>query len=42
MGRSQSATHVLLGVQSVIVVLLTINRQSLLTVGYVLPNELLR
>jgi hypothetical protein len=34
--------HALLGVQSVIVILLSINRLSTLTLGYVLPNEFLR
>jgi hypothetical protein len=34
--------HLLLGAQSLIIVLLTINRLTALTTGYVLPNEFLR
>lgn len=34
--------HLLLGVQSIIVILLTINRLSTLTLSYVAPNEFLR
>ena len=34
--------HALLIVQSIIIILLTINRLSSLTLGYVLPNEFLR
>ncbi len=37
-----AATHVLLGVQSVVVVLLSINRLSRLALNYVAPNEFLR
>lgn len=31
--------HILLGVQSLVIVLLSINRLSSLTTGYVAPNE---
>ena len=34
--------HLLLGGQSLIIVLLSINRLSTLTLGYVHPNEFLR
>jgi len=34
--------HVLLAVQSLVVVLVSINRLSTLTTGYVAPNEFLR
>src|SRR6185436_10810455 len=34
--------HFLLGIQSVLAVLVSINRLSTLTLGYVLPNEFLR
>jgi hypothetical protein len=37
-----SRIHGLLAVQSLVIVLLTINRLSTLTLGYVLPNEFLR
>lgn len=39
---SINRVHVLLGVQSIIIILLSINRLSSLTEGYVLPNEFLR
>jgi hypothetical protein len=35
-------THILLFVQSIVVVLVSINRLSTLTIGYVLPNQFLR
>jgi len=34
--------HVLLGVQSVLAILVSVNRLSTLTLGYVLPNEFIR
>jgi hypothetical protein len=40
--RSLRGTHALLAVQSIVVVLLSINRLSALTIGYVAPNEFLR
>ena len=39
---SLRTTHLLLGVQSLVVILLSINRLSSLTTGYVAPNEFLR
>lgn len=41
-GQSLKQTHLLLGVQSVVVILLSINRLSSLTTGYVAENEFLR
>lgn len=41
-GRNLKQTHLLLGVQSVVVILLSINRLSSLTLGYVAENEFLR
>lgn len=41
-GQSLKQTHLLLGVQSVVVILLSINRLSSLTTGYVAGNEFLR
>jgi hypothetical protein len=40
--QSTRTIHAMLGAQSVIVVLLSINRLSSLALGYVLPNEFLR
>jgi hypothetical protein len=40
--KSTASLHILLLVQSVIIILLTINRLSSLTVGYVAPNQFLR
>ena len=40
--RSLAGLHGLLAVQSLVIVLLTINRLSTLTLGYVAPNEFLR
>jgi hypothetical protein len=45
MSRADSSlrtTHLLLAVQSIIIVLLSVNRLSALTLAYVLPNEFLR
>lgn len=42
MGVRLNTIHWLLGVQSVIIILLSINRRSTLTLGYVAPNEFLR
>lgn len=39
---SLRTTHLLLGVQSLVVILVSINRLSSLTTGYVAPNEFLR
>lgn len=39
---SLRTTHLLLGVQSLVVILVSINRLSRLTTGYVAPNEFLR
>ncbi|MBZ0302576.1 MAG: hypothetical protein K8J31_22715 [Anaerolineae bacterium] len=39
---SASRIHLLLAVQSVVVILVSINRLTTLTTGYVLPNEFLR
>ncbi len=41
-GRNLKQTHLLLGVQSVVVILLSINRLSSLALGYVAENEFLR
>jgi len=41
-GRPVSRIHVLLAVQSIVVILVSINRLTSLTTGYVLPNEFLR
>ncbi|MGH2523931.1 MAG: hypothetical protein ACRDH2_15605 [Anaerolineales bacterium] len=40
--RTLATLHVLLAVQSLVVILVSINRLSPLTLGYVLPNEFLR
>jgi hypothetical protein len=40
--RGLAATHALLAAQSLVVVLLSVNRLSSLTLGYVLPNQFLR
>jgi hypothetical protein len=39
---SLKRTHLLLSIQSLVVILLSINRLSTLTLGYVAPNEFLR
>lgn len=41
-GASLRRTHALLSVQSIVVILVSINRLSRLTEGYVLPNQFLR
>src|SRR5690349_11195868 len=40
--RFMNRMHGLLAVQSVVIILLSINRLSTLTLGYVAPNEFLR
>jgi hypothetical protein len=40
--RGLRYTHLLLGVQSLVIVLLSFNRLSTFTLGYVAPNEFLR
>lgn len=42
MSKSLRKTHVLLAIQSIVVILVSINRLTRLTTGYVAPNEFLR